>query len=186
MVKHPPTVWETRVQSLGPENLPEKERQPTPVFLPGKSLGRRSLVGYSPWGCKESDRTEPLHFHAPPKAGWRGWESPWAPCAPSHGVGVGADSAPRIDGSVQAAMLKCTCLPSYLPLPLSAAQCQPASTQGPSSCVTLEHSPVPADLLRSTWTILLPSLTAAPLRTGGGFLQVGSWEHLPSLWVMRM
>ena len=32
--------------------------QPTPVFLPGESHGQRSLVGYSPWGCKESDRTE--------------------------------------------------------------------------------------------------------------------------------
>ena len=29
--------------------------QPTPVFLPGKSNGQRSLAGYSPWGCKESD-----------------------------------------------------------------------------------------------------------------------------------
>ena len=29
--------------------------QPTPVFLPGESHGQRSLVGYSPWGCKESD-----------------------------------------------------------------------------------------------------------------------------------
>ena len=34
---------------------------PTPVFLPGKSHGRRSLVGYSPWGQKESDTTEWLH-----------------------------------------------------------------------------------------------------------------------------
>ena len=32
--------------------------QPTPVFLPGESHGQRSLAGYSPWGCKESDRTE--------------------------------------------------------------------------------------------------------------------------------
>ena len=32
--------------------------QPTPVFLPGESHGQRSLVGYSPWGHKESDRTE--------------------------------------------------------------------------------------------------------------------------------
>ena len=32
--------------------------QPTPVFLPGESLGQRSLVGYSPWGHKESDTTE--------------------------------------------------------------------------------------------------------------------------------
>ena len=36
---------------------------PTPVFLPGESQGRRSLVGYSPWGRKESDTTEQLRFH---------------------------------------------------------------------------------------------------------------------------
>ena len=36
---------------------------PTPVLLPGKSHGRRSLVGCSPWGLKESDTTEWLHFH---------------------------------------------------------------------------------------------------------------------------
>ena len=35
--------------------------QPTPVLLSGKSHGPRSLVGYSPWGCKESDMTERLH-----------------------------------------------------------------------------------------------------------------------------
>ena len=39
-----------------------KKWQPTPVFLPGESHGRRSLVGYSPWGRKESDMTERLHF----------------------------------------------------------------------------------------------------------------------------
>ena len=32
-------------------------------LLPGKSYGRRSLVGCSPWGCEESDTTEQLHFH---------------------------------------------------------------------------------------------------------------------------
>ena len=32
--------------------------QPTPVFLPGESQGQRSVAGYSPWGCKESDMTE--------------------------------------------------------------------------------------------------------------------------------
>ena len=36
---------------------------PTPVLLPGESHGRRSLVGCSPWGHKESDMTERLHFH---------------------------------------------------------------------------------------------------------------------------
>ena len=37
--------------------------QPTPVLLPGKSHGCRSLVGCSPWGCEESETTERLHFH---------------------------------------------------------------------------------------------------------------------------
>ena len=37
---------------------------PTPVLLPGKSHGWRSLVGCSPWGCKESDTAERLHFHS--------------------------------------------------------------------------------------------------------------------------
>ena len=36
---------------------------PTPVLLPGKSHGRRSLVGYRPWGHQESDTTERLPFH---------------------------------------------------------------------------------------------------------------------------
>ena len=36
---------------------------PTPVLLPGKFHGWRSLVGYSPWGHKESDTTEQLHFY---------------------------------------------------------------------------------------------------------------------------
>ena len=36
---------------------------PTPVLLPGKSHGWRSLVGCSPWGCEESDTTERLPFH---------------------------------------------------------------------------------------------------------------------------
>ena len=36
--------------------------QPTPVFLPGRSHGRRSLVGYCLWGCEESDTSERLHF----------------------------------------------------------------------------------------------------------------------------
>ena len=36
---------------------------PTPVLLPGKCRGRRSLVGCRPWGGEESDTTEPLDFH---------------------------------------------------------------------------------------------------------------------------
>ena len=41
----------------------KRQWQPTPVFLPGKSHGQRSLVGSSTWGCEESDTTEQLHFH---------------------------------------------------------------------------------------------------------------------------
>ena len=40
-----------------------RQWQPTPVLLPGKSHGWRSLVGCSPWGCYQSDTTERLHFH---------------------------------------------------------------------------------------------------------------------------
>jgi len=40
-----------------------RQWHPTPVLLPGKSHGQRSLVGCSPWGLEESDTTERLHFH---------------------------------------------------------------------------------------------------------------------------
>ena len=43
--------------------LRRRQWHPTPVLLPGKSHGRRSLVGCSPWGLEESDTTERLHFH---------------------------------------------------------------------------------------------------------------------------
>ena len=52
-----------------PASIPGLGRSPwrrkwphTPVFLPGESHGWRSLVGYSPWGCKESDTTKRFHF----------------------------------------------------------------------------------------------------------------------------
>ena len=45
---------------LGPWRT--RKWQPTPVLLPGKVHGRRRLVGYSPWGRKELDTTEWLHF----------------------------------------------------------------------------------------------------------------------------
>ena len=46
-----------------PGCLQRRQWHPTPVLLPGKSHGRRSLVGCSPWGRKESDTTERLPFH---------------------------------------------------------------------------------------------------------------------------
>ena len=49
------------LEGIGP--LWRRRWHPTPVLLPGKSHGRRSLVGCSPWGREESDTTERLHFH---------------------------------------------------------------------------------------------------------------------------
>ena len=43
--------------------IQRKQWHPTPVLLPGKSHGQRSLVGCSPWGHYESDMIERLHFH---------------------------------------------------------------------------------------------------------------------------
>ena len=48
-----------------------RAQQPTPVFLPGKSHGQRSLAGYSLWGCKALDMTERLSPHAQVRALWR-------------------------------------------------------------------------------------------------------------------
>ena len=66
MVEHLPVMRETWVQYLGREDPLEKEMATHSsiheVFMPGKSHGLRSLVGYGPWGRKESDTTEQLHF----------------------------------------------------------------------------------------------------------------------------
>ena len=40
-----------------------REWLPTPVVLPGKSHGQKTLVGYSPWGCKELDMNDHTHTH---------------------------------------------------------------------------------------------------------------------------
>ena len=58
MVKHLPAMQEARLQSLGQEDSLEKGMATHSSILPGESHGPRSLAGYSPWGCKESDMTE--------------------------------------------------------------------------------------------------------------------------------
>ena len=84
-------------------NPRRRQWHPTPVLLPGKSHGRRSLVGCSPWGREESDTTErhftfTFHFHALEKEmathssvlAWRipGTEEPGGlPSTGSHRVG---------------------------------------------------------------------------------------------------
>ena len=60
-VKNLPAVQETTGFDPWVGKIPwRKKWQPTPVSLPGKSCGPRSLVGCSPWGCKESGTTERL------------------------------------------------------------------------------------------------------------------------------
>ena len=58
VVKNLPAVQETVVQFLGQEDPWRRKWQLTPVFLPGKSHGHRSLLGYRSWGCTESDMTD--------------------------------------------------------------------------------------------------------------------------------
>ena len=62
MVKRQSTMQETRVRSLGQEDPLEKEIAIHSSTIAWKIHGQRSLVGYSPWGRKESDMTERLHF----------------------------------------------------------------------------------------------------------------------------
>ena len=58
-VKNPPAMWDTWAQSLGWEDALEEEGMAThSSILAWRTHGDRCLVGYSPWGCRESDTTE--------------------------------------------------------------------------------------------------------------------------------
>ena len=102
MVRNPPA----NAGDIGSIPGSRKKWQLTPVFLHGKSHGQRSLVGYSPWGCKESDTTEPLalslHWHHYVNYRSRGshsFEFRWflpAGCWRQKSNDSGAPSAPEI------------------------------------------------------------------------------------------
>ena len=65
-VKNPPAMQETQESGFDPEvgEVPwRRKQQPAPGFLPGKSRGQRSLMGYNPKGQKESDNTEKISTH---------------------------------------------------------------------------------------------------------------------------
>ena len=65
-ITHKMIFWLESVQSSQTEVAKirvQGSQSPTPVLLPGKSHGRRSLEGCSPWGRTESDTTKRLHFH---------------------------------------------------------------------------------------------------------------------------
>ena len=71
-----------------------RQWHPTPVLLPGKSHGQRSLVGCSPWGHEESDTTERLHFHFSLSLfTFTHWRKKWQPTpvfSPGESQGWGA------------------------------------------------------------------------------------------------
>ena len=94
--------WPVVVYKNAPQLASKRQWHPTPVLLPGKSQGRGSLVGCSPWGRTESDTTEGLHFHFSLSCIGEGngnpssvlaWRIPWAgepgglPSMGSHRVG---------------------------------------------------------------------------------------------------
>ena len=65
VLKDLPAVRRQKRHGFDPwiQKIPGRRKwQPTPVFLPGKPHGQRSLVGYSAWGPKELDMTEHTHM----------------------------------------------------------------------------------------------------------------------------
>ena len=90
-------MWDIQVQCLGGK-IWRRKWQPTPVLLPGKSRGQRSLVDYSPGACKELDTIEQLHLVQcrRPHSDCRVQKIPWRrdrlPIAVFLGFSVGSDS----------------------------------------------------------------------------------------------
>ena len=78
MVKNLPAMRKTWVRSLSREDPLEKGMAIPPVFLPVESHGQRSLVGNSPWNCKELDRTKWLTLSLTTI-------QPWTRCQYPHG-----------------------------------------------------------------------------------------------------
>ena len=87
-VKNLPAMQKTWVKSLGRKSPSRREWWPVPVFLPGEFHGQMSLADCSPWGRKESDRTEQLTFfcNSPPHFLYFHWYS-----APSLPLGITGD-----------------------------------------------------------------------------------------------
>ena len=74
---------------------------PTPILLPGKSHGQRSLVGCSPWGCEESETTEWLHFHSFTFMHWRRKWQPTPVFLPGESQGWGSLVSCRLWGCTE-------------------------------------------------------------------------------------
>ena len=77
VVKNPPAMWETWIQSLGWEDPLEEAVNPLQYSCLANPHGQRSLVRYRPWGCKELDMIERLNTaqHTLCLSVWAGGES---------------------------------------------------------------------------------------------------------------
>ena len=83
-----------------------RQWHPTPVLLPGKSHGRRSLVGCSPWGRQEANTTERLHFHFSLSSIGEGNGNPLPVFLPGESQGRGSLMGCRLWGRTESARLK--------------------------------------------------------------------------------
>ena len=104
MVKNLPAMQETVFDPWVGKNPWSQKWQPTSVFLPGESHGQKSLVGYSPWGLKESDTTERLtHTHTHTHTGaLRQYSNLIPPCALDRNPGLGTGASLLINPACQA------------------------------------------------------------------------------------
>ena len=87
-----------------------RQWHPTPVLLPGKSHGWRSLVGGSPWGCWGSDTTERLHFHFSLFT-FMHWRRKWQPTPvflPGESQGLGSLVSCHLWGHTESDMTEAT------------------------------------------------------------------------------
>ena len=95
------------------DTVPQSWKQqwhPTPVLLPGKSHGRRSLVSCSPWGRQESDTTERLQFHFSLFT-FMHWRRKWQPTPvflPGESQGRGSLVGCRLWGRMEPDMTEAT------------------------------------------------------------------------------
>jgi len=88
----------------------QRRRQwhPTPVLLPGKSHGWRSLLGCSPWGREELDTTERLYFHFFTFMHWRRKWHPTPVFLPGESQGRGSLVGCRLWGHTESDMTEMT------------------------------------------------------------------------------
>ena len=89
VVKHLPVTGADAGDGFSPwvRKVPwRRKRPPTPVFSPRKFHGQRSLVAYSPWGCKESDTTEQLTLYLEGRFQLRFTFCIWIPVGPTSFV----------------------------------------------------------------------------------------------------